>query len=251
MSVTPPLVVGTVCVRAFALRATVVGVEVLCTGAFRAVVPVVAVDATVVDGVAVSTRPARGCEPLLHAARSTARPPASPQPIREGPILRVTAVIMTHGGSACERGRLRVMKSWVIRLGVGYFALTNLLFGVWASVAPKNYFESFPGGGRTWVALDGPYNEHLMRDYGALNLGLAAVAICALIFASRPLVIAIAIAEIVYTLPHVVYHLSHSSRLGDTSDQFGAIGGLLFNIVVGVVVLLYAIREPALERVAT
>jgi hypothetical protein len=108
-------------------------------------------------------------------------------------------------------------------------------------IAPKQYFEHFPGAGHAWVAIDGPYNEHLMRDYGALNLALGAVALCAVIFMTRELILAAGIAIVVYTVPHVVYHFAHPSRIGDTSDQFGAIGGLLFNGVVGLLLVIYAI----------
>ena len=44
-------------------------------------------------------------------------------------------------------------------------------------VAPKSFYEDFPGAGRVWVAVDGPYNEHLVRDVGSLNLALAFVAV--------------------------------------------------------------------------
>jgi hypothetical protein len=117
-------------------------------------------------------------------------------------------------------------------------------------LAPEHYFKHFPGAGHAWVALDGPYNEHLMRDYGALNLALGTVALCALIFASRQLMITAAIAELVYAIPHIAYHLGTHSRLGESGDQIGAIGGLILNAVIGVLLLLYAYNtrsqsEPA------
>jgi hypothetical protein len=137
------------------------------------------------------------------------------------------------------------MKSLFPRITLAYFALQGLALGIYAVLAPEHYFEHFPGAGHAWVALDGPYNEHLMRDYGALNLALGAVALCALIFASRELVITAAIAEIVYAIPHVAYHLAHPSRIGDASDQFGAIGGLLLNAVLGIALLIYAYTTRA------
>ncbi len=132
------------------------------------------------------------------------------------------------------------MKGLFPRISLAYFALQGLAFGFYAVLAPEHYFEHFPGGGHAWVALDGPYNEHLMRDYGALNLALGAVALCALIFASRELLITSAIAEIVYAIPHITYHVAHPSRIGDTSDQFGAIGGLMLNAILGIALLIYA-----------
>ena len=132
------------------------------------------------------------------------------------------------------------MRSLWPRLGLAYFAAQGFVLGIYALLAPEHYFEHFPGGGHAWVALDGPYNEHLMRDYGALNLALATVAVCALIFASRQLMITAAIAELVYAIPHIAYHLATPSRLGESADQIGAIGGLILNAVIGVLLLLYA-----------
>lgn len=36
--------------------------------------------------------------------------------------------------------------------------------GTWAALLPAAFYESFPGIGLgPWVAVDGPYNEHLVR----------------------------------------------------------------------------------------
>ena len=131
------------------------------------------------------------------------------------------------------------MKNLLPRLGLAYFAVQGVLFGVYALLVPEHYFEHFPGGGHAWVGLDGPYNEHLMRDYGALNLALATVALCALVFASRQLMITAAIAELVYAIPHITYHVATHSRLGESGDQVGAIGGLILNAVIGTLLLVY------------
>ena len=37
---------------------------------------------------------------------------------------------------------------------------------------PAAFYDDFPGLGRMWVAPDGPYNQHLVRDVGELNLAL-------------------------------------------------------------------------------
>ena len=138
------------------------------------------------------------------------------------------------------------------RIGVAYLAIGFFALGLWAVIAPKQYFDYFPGAGHAWVAIDGPYNEHLMRDYGALNLALAAVASCALIYMTRELILAAGIMTVVYTVPHVLYHIAHPSRIGDTSDQFGAIGGLLFNGAVGLLLVIYAITlQSDRSRVAS
>ena len=63
--------------------------------------------------------------------------------------------------------------SQIIRVAFGYLALSSLQIGAWALFAPRSFYDGFPGAGRSWVSVDGPYNEHLVRDVGALNLAIA------------------------------------------------------------------------------
>ena len=59
--------------------------------------------------------------------------------------------------------RLRQVALVVIAGGTG-------VVGLWATASPESFYDDFPGMGRVWVAVDGPYNEHLVRDVGGLNL---------------------------------------------------------------------------------
>jgi hypothetical protein len=135
------------------------------------------------------------------------------------------------------------MRSLLPRLGLAYFAIQGFLFGAYALFAPEHFFEHFPGGGHAWLDLDGPYNEHLVRDFGALNLALGAVALCALVFATRQLMIATAVAELAYAVPHITYHIATHSRIGERSDQIGAIGGLIVSAVIAALLLVRCARE--------
>jgi hypothetical protein len=47
--------------------------------------------------------------------------------------------------------------------------------GGWALIARRSFYDSFPGLGRHWIAVTGPYNEHFVRDIGGLYLALLAV----------------------------------------------------------------------------
>jgi len=49
------------------------------------------------------------------------------------------------------------------------------LVGFWALLAPRSFYDDFPGGGRSWVSALPPYNEHLVRDVGGLPSNLAVV----------------------------------------------------------------------------
>jgi hypothetical protein len=95
----------------------------------------------------------------------------------------------------------------VARVALLLLAAAGLYQGVWAQVAPRSFFEQFPDG-MSWIAADGPYNEHLTRDIGGLVNGLSVVAILAAWSLSRSLLAANAVGWLVYSLPHLGYHLS-------------------------------------------
>src|SRR3712207_7201681 len=68
-----------------------------------------------------------------------------------------------------------------LRGGLLFVAATPLAGGLWALLLPRVFYEDFPLPGREWVSTLGPYNEHLIRDYGALNLALAVLLVSAAI----------------------------------------------------------------------
>ena len=129
------------------------------------------------------------------------------------------------------------------RVGLVILAFQGLLSGIWATASPRGYFDDFPGFGLSWVSPDGPYNEHLMRDYGALNLALGIVALCAAIWLTRTLVITAAAAWIVYSIPHIVYHALNGDPY-DTSEHISILVSLFFAPIVAIVVL-WSMRPAA------
>ena len=135
-----------------------------------------------------------------------------------------------------------------IRIALGYLALVSLEIGLWAQFAPRSFYDHFPGLGRAWVSVDGPYNEHLVRDVGGLNLGLAAVLIIAIVTLSRPTIIAAAAASLLYGSPHLTYHIVNTDGLA-SGDVAASLGGLaLFAVVpIAVIVVTPKITAPAHE----
>jgi hypothetical protein len=131
------------------------------------------------------------------------------------------------------------------RIGLAYLAVNAALLGLWASLAPKSWFENFPGAGHNWIVVDGPYNHHLAGDVGGLFLALAVVTTWAAVSLSTPLVRAAAAAWVVSTVPHVLYHLGHRAGLSST-DFVGVIGGLAFYVVVAVAV--WVLAEPKMNH---
>jgi hypothetical protein len=101
-----------------------------------------------------------------------------------------------------------------------------LLVGVWAQAFPRSFYEDFPGMGRVWVAVDGPFNEHLVRDVGGLNLGLAFVAIMALVTGSILVARAAGGSALLFGVPHLTYHLFHLDSLDSAGDKAGIVVSL-------------------------
>ena len=135
-----------------------------------------------------------------------------------------------------------------LRVALGYLALVSLEIGLWAQFAPRSFYDHFPGLGRSWVSVDGPYNEHLVRDVGGLNLGLAAVLIIAIVTLSRPTIIAAAAASLLYGIPHLIYHIVNTDGLA-SGDVAASLGGLaLFAVVpIALIVVSPKISVPAHE----
>jgi hypothetical protein len=127
------------------------------------------------------------------------------------------------------------------RIAFGYLALLSLEIGVWAQFAPRSFYDHFPGLGRAWVRVDGPYNEHLVRDVGGLNLGMAAVLIAALITLSRPMIITASVASLLYGVPHLVYHIANTGGLSN-SDIAVSLGGLALFAALPIVLIVVTPR---------
>jgi hypothetical protein len=78
----------------------------------------------------------------------------------------------------------------LLRAGLVFLVVTQVLVGGWQLVAPHSFYADGPVPGHHWVDLLPPYNEHLMRDVGALNLALGVVLAVAAVGLERRLVVA-------------------------------------------------------------
>lgn len=112
--------------------------------------------------------------------------------------------------------------------------------GLWAQGFPRSFYDDFPGLGRVWVAVDGPYNEHLVRDVGGLNLGLALVAVVALVTGSVLVARVAGGAALLFGLPHLLYHATHLDGF-DAGDA----AAMLVSLTVAALAGLLALAAPA------
>jgi hypothetical protein len=115
---------------------------------------------------------------------------------------------------------------WWRRIPVIFLAFTGLEIGLWIQLAPRSFFDEFPGLGHRWVASFAPYNEHLLRDFGAMNLALGLLAVVAAVRFDRVLVRVTCALWFVFGVQHLAFHLAHFSML-EGIDKYLSPGALV------------------------
>lgn len=131
------------------------------------------------------------------------------------------------------------------RLILGYLALSAAVIGVWATAAPVSFYPDF-GWSQPWVAVDGPFNEHLIRDVGSLNAALAVVTAAAAWRDDVLLGRIVAGAWIVTGAPHLAYHAGNLAPLG-AADAASQIVALATQLVLPLLLLAMSMRRSAVE----
>ena len=105
-------------------------------------------------------------------------------------------------------------------VALAYLFSSSVVVGVWAYGFPTGFYGSFPGLGRTWVSMAGPFNEHLVRDAGAAFLMIAALAGPGLLKPAMTPPFTVGLATMFFNLPHFAYHMTHLGMYGPI-DQVG------------------------------
>ncbi|MEU6765865.1 hypothetical protein ABZ916_25515 [Streptomyces sp. NPDC046853] len=111
--------------------------------------------------------------------------------------------------------------SSLLRWGLGLLALSQFGVGFWQLFAPRSFYGSL------WVSALPPYNEHLMRDLGAMGVALGVVSAAAARSMEPRLVSVALVADLTFTVPHLVFHSTHPGGLsaGSTVMLLGLLGG--------------------------
>ena len=118
-----------------------------------------------------------------------------------------------------------------LRIGLLLLAAQPALLALWIGVAPRSFYDDFPGGGRQWVSELGPYNEHLLRDFGAANLGFLVLLVAAAVLLERRVVQVALVAYAAGSLPHFLYHLTTMDEYA-LSDNVLSLGSLALTVLV-------------------
>lgn len=145
---------------------------------------------------------------------------------------------MASSSAPCHADGVRTID----RIALIVLAVFFGLVGVWAQFAPRSFYNDFPGGGRHWVSGDGPFNEHLVRDVGGLNLAVLVMVVAALVTRSTLMARVAGGAALVYALPHAVYHTAHLDHLDDRIDQVAVALSLWGVVVLAAIVVVGRLR---------
>ena len=135
-----------------------------------------------------------------------------------------------------------------IRVLMILLAVPNVVTGLWAVIAPRHWFDTFPGWAPELVAAFPPFNEHLSFDAGAGLLASGVVMAVAAAWPRRDVVITAAVAYLAFALPHFLWHLVNpADALGPAEDTVNAVS--LAAAVVGAATVLmwqwhHSIRSP-------
>ncbi|HXD61435.1 MAG TPA: hypothetical protein VN619_05880 [Lacisediminihabitans sp.] len=136
------------------------------------------------------------------------------------------------------------MNTALRRIVLAITAALGIFVGVWAAAFPDSFYSEFPGLGFIWVAVDGPFNEHLIRDVGGLYLAIAAATLLALFSRELAATRAVGVAWTVFGVLHLSYHASHLAGMSET-DAIGELLSLSVSLVLGIILLLPARRPSA------
>jgi hypothetical protein len=98
----------------------------------------------------------------------------------------------------------RPLTNVLLRVGIWFLVFVELAVGAVATLTPRVFYDYVP-----WVSLAPPYSEHLMRDYGAMNLALAVVTLVAVITMEQLMVRVALAAYLVFAIPHLLFHVTH------------------------------------------
>ena len=113
----------------------------------------------------------------------------------------------------------------------------GLVPGLWAALWPESFYGDFPAIRPAWVAVDGPYNEHLIRDVGAMFLALAVLALVAAVTGGAAAARLAGLAWLVFSVLHFAYHVTHL-QVYESLDQWLNVISQVTSILVALAVVL-------------
>jgi hypothetical protein len=151
--------------------------------------------------------------------------------------------VAATAGHTIDRGRA------LIRVVLVFVAISGALVSVWILAAPRHFYDNFPIGPSEWVLVLPPYNEHLLRDYGAATLGLTLLTVAAAVLMERRLVQVALLSLFAAGTPHLAYHLTTTEHYS-TGDGVASLTALALQSLLPLALLALTVR-PRRARPAT
>lgn len=121
----------------------------------------------------------RGVAAIVHCATTNGRTDilrgyrAGGHLTRVRPAGRITFEEFLDGRSLPPGPRWCAVTRVGLRAGLVFLALTQIIVGGWILILPGVFYD------HSWVSMQMPYNEHLLLDFGAMNLALAVMLVAA------------------------------------------------------------------------
>lgn len=123
------------------------------------------------------------------------------------------------------------LQAGLIVLGVSQGAT-----GLWAIASPHGWWSSFPGFGRHWIRPLGPYNDELVRDFGAMYVALGALLLWTAYILERRAIQGALFAQIVFLVLHGFF-VSFKLRRLSPGDRVALMGGIVLTLAIAIVLL--------------
>ena len=123
----------------------------------------------------------------------------------------------------------------ILRVGLIALAVPNLAVGGWLLIAPRSFYDRFPGFGHRWVGPLGHYSQHAFSDFGGALIALGLLACLAAAWMERRLVQAALITVLCQSVAHFVYHLTRLGALptaDDIADQLSLAYGIVLPLAL-------------------
>lgn len=132
----------------------------------------------------------------------------------------------------------------MIRAGLVLLAVAQGAAGLAQLVAPRFFYDDVPTSATPWISPLPPYNEHLMRDVGALTLAIVLVLASAAIWPEPRLVRVALAANLVFTTAHLVFHATHLDNF-PTGSAIGQTIALGVGVLLPAALFVASFRQPA------
>ncbi|MEV0049591.1 hypothetical protein AB0H34_03725 [Saccharopolyspora shandongensis] len=126
------------------------------------------------------------------------------------------------------------MRAW-LRAGLVFLTFVHVAVGSWTLLFPYSFYGRVPT-----VGDYPPFNEHLFRDFGAMNLAMSVVLGAGAVFLERTLVYVALASNLVWAVPHLAFHTAHPANTA------GAVLVAALGVIVAIPVVLLVLTRGAL-----